>query len=42
MFQVALEILGYVTAKLLDIVHDVCLVHHVPLTERHEFLELIG
>ena len=32
---------GHITTRLFDVVHDICLVHHVPLTERYELFKLI-
>ena len=40
-FEIFGELRRHVAACLLDVVHDVRLVHHVPLTERDELLEVV-
>jgi hypothetical protein len=40
--EVSLQVRGYVAARLLDLVHDEGLVHHVPLPERNELLQVVG
>ena len=39
--EVLPEIDRDVTAGLFDVIHDICLVHHVPLPERRELFELV-
>ena len=40
-FHVGFEVCGYETALFLDIVHNVGLVRHVPLTIRDDLLEVV-
>ncbi len=40
-FHVLLEVGGYKAAAFLYLVHDVGLIHHVPLTERNKFFKMI-
>ena len=39
--EVLPEIDRDVTAGLFDVIHDICLVHHVPLSEGHKLLEMV-
>lgn len=39
--QVVLDVCRNITARFLDMVHDIRLVHHVPLTIGYKLLELI-
>lgn len=39
--KILCELRGYKTAGLLHIIHDVGLIHHVPLAERDQLFELI-
>ena len=40
-FQVLVEIGGYKAATFLHLIHNVGLIHHVPLTERNKFFKMI-
>jgi hypothetical protein len=40
--QVTPKVSGGVTARLFHMIHDESLVHHVPLPERNQLLELVG
>lgn len=35
------ELSRYEAARLFYVVHDVCLVHHIPLAKRDKFFELV-
>lgn len=40
--EVLPEIDRDVTAGFFDVIHNVCLIHHVPLPEGHKLLEVVG
>ena len=40
-FKVCCELPRDVTALLLNVIHDICFLHHVPLAERDELFEMV-
>jgi len=40
-FDICSKVLRDVTTLLLNVIHDICFLHHVPLAERDELFEMI-
>jgi len=40
-FKICSKLSRDVTALLLNVIHDICFLHHVPLAERHELFEMV-